>query len=528
MKSRWVSGTRTLQESVDQWLDQPDEYAAQTLSQTAYRRIVHLAVGSPPVPIVVKEFLPTRTRPTVAKRAIAMLQRLTRHTPALREWKALKQLHEAGIPVPEPLAFAKRPGGGALVVTRHVDKAKTLDEALNGHAFERRRVLRSVGELVFRLHSAGWFHGDLHIGNILIGDRGPVLIDLQRVQTIKSSDDCIRDIAFLDFSLHHLGVTRSNRLRLRIAALGLGYFRVASERETLRRIGRASQARAIEYYRGRTRRTLRPGREFVALQCGDHTGLRVADFSQQAVALAVEAHRHQVENRDPALLKSDHRSRVSAVDALGSRVVVKEVVKSTVRKRLADALRGSAGRRAWVGGHGLRIRGIAVATPMAYLERRRMGIPISSLVILEDLSGARCVADVRPEDPEAEALAGQLLRFAIRLHRTGALHADLQSTHIYLAAHRGETKLALIDLEGIRFPARLRDRHRVQMLSELNATLDDDLIGAGPRNQLMNDYLRALPFDRGNERAVREIVRRSLARNQRWRGTDCDLTRRSG
>jgi len=527
LSSRWISGTPELQAVVDRWIEAPGGTASESLSESAYRRVVRLDAESVGGPIVVKEFFPTRTRPTFARRALARLQHLARRDSAEHEWAALQRLHQVGVPVPEPLAFARRPGGGALIVTRHIPGAETLDRALGGYAFERRRLLRTVGELIHRLHSAGSVHGDLHVGNILVGEGGPVLVDLGRIRPIDSRFDRIRDIAFLDFSLVQRGVSRSNRLRMRIAALELGHFRVAAEREQLREIGRASQARSIEYYRGRTRRTLRPSEQFVRVMHGDSTGMRLADFSEQAVRAAVEEHRHQVETGGSCLIKHDHRSRVSAVDALGRMVVVKEVVKGGARKRFADLFRGSAGRRAWLGGHGLMIRGISVATPLAYLEERQGGIPHSSLVILEELSGARCVADLKPSDPEAEELPKQLLGLVIRLHRSGSLHGDLQSIHIYLAEREGKRELTLIDLEGVRFPERLHDRQRIQMLSELNASLDDDLIPAAKRAELFADYRRALPFDRGNQRAAGEIIRRSLARNQRWRGRGVDPSGRS-
>ncbi len=530
MSSRWISGDPELRAVVDQWIeasDAADGKAFEILSESAYRRVVRLDAGLGEGPIVVKQFFPARTRSTRTRRALALLRYLARRDSAKLEWDALQRLYGAGVPVPEPLAFARRSGGGALIVTRHIPAAETLDRALDGYAFEQRRLLRRVGELIHRLHSAGSVHGDLHIGNILVGEDGPVLVDLHRVRGIESRFDRIRDIAFLDFSLVQRGVSLSNRMRLRIAALDFGHFRVAAEREQLREIGRASQTRSIEYYRGRTRRTLRPGQQFVRITHAGSTGMRLVDFSQQAVRAAVEAHRHQVETGGSCLIKHDHRSRVSVVDAEGRRVVVKEVVKGGARKRLADWFRGSAGRRAWVGGHGLLIRGVSVATPLAYLEERHGGIPHSSLVILEDLSGARCLADIKPTDPEADALPKQLLGLLIRLHRSGGLHGDLQSIHVYLTGRDGQSELTLIDLEGVRFPKPLRDRQRIQMLSELNASLDDDLIPAARRAELFADYRRALPFERGNQHAAKEIIRRSLARNQRWRARGVDLSGRS-
>lgn len=527
MKSKWISGDAGLAAAIDRWFEDPGQHEGEILASSAYRRVVRLELEAAPSSIVIKEFFPNRARRSASGRAIASLRRLARRDPAEREWRALQRLHAAGISIPKPLAYARRAGGGALIVTPFLEGVSTLDLALDGYAFEKRRIMRSVGELIFSLHDKGFAHGDLHAGNILVGEKGPVLIDLQRVREADSESAANRDIAFLDFSLYQLGVSRSNRLRFRIAATHLGHFRVANERERLREIGRASQVRAIDYYRGRTRRTRRVGDEFKAVTCGSRSGLRRAEFSEEALRAALAAHQSEVDTRGPQLIKCDHRARVSAVRALGHEVVVKEVVKSSARKRLADVFRGSAGRRAWVGGHGLQIRGIAAATPLAYLETKRWGVPIASLVVLEDLSSTRCSADIKPGDPEAQHLAKQLLRLVTRLHSTGTLHADLQAMHIYLAKRGEETELSLIDLEGVRFLGRLRDQQRIQMLSEVNATFDDDLIGAGVRTRLFAQYVHNLPFDLGNERARKKIVQRSLARNQRWRGRDCDLSRNS-
>ena len=524
MKSNWISGDADLGAAIDRCIEDPGRHGGEILARSAYRRVIRVELEAAPYPIVVKEFFPDRVRRTAASRALAGLRRLAGRSPAEREWVGLQRLHRAGISVPEPLAYARRAGGASLIVTPYVAGAKTLDQSLDGYGFEKRRIMRGVGELIFRLHEEGFVHGDLHAGNILVGEKGPVLIDLQRVRATRSIADHIRDIAFLDFSLYQLGVTRSNRLRFRIAAADHGHFRVASERERLREIGRASQARSLDYYRGRTRRTLRPGEEFVSVTCGDQSGLRRAEFSEVALLSALAGHKIQCDTRGPGLIKNDHRARVSTVSASGHRVVVKEVLRTSARKRLADVFRGSAGRRAWVGGHGLQLRGIAAATPLAYLERKHWGVPITSLIVLEDVSGAICCAYVGPGDPEAQLLPKQLLRLATRLHATGTLHSDLQSMHIYLVKRGEETELTLIDLEGVRFPGRLHDRQRIQMLSQVNATLDDDLISAEVRTRLFKQYVRNLPFDLGNERARKAIVQRSLGRNQRWQGKDCDLS----
>ncbi len=526
MKTRWIAGEETLRRGVEAFLDNPSAGRSQVLSESDYRRTLCLDLPALGQPVVVKEYRPAAARSTFAGRAIARLRGWFGHTSAEREWKALTQLREAGVPVPEPLAMAQRSGGGALVVTRFVTGAQTLGCRLDGDPFEKHRLLRNVGELVRTLHRAGYVHGDLHVGNILVGEKEPLLIDLQRVRRLERAGDRIRDIAFLDFSLHHAGQTRTNRMRHRIAALGLGPSRIAAERQLLREVGRASQSRALDYYDGRTRRTLRAGEGFCSVGCDEGRGMRVAAFPTSHVQEALTAHRRAVAQAGPALLKCDHRSNVSRVEVGDRSLVVKEVVKTSVRKRLADVLRGSPGRRAWVAGHGLLIRGIGATRPLAFVERRKRGIPVSSLVVLEDLGKAPRLADLGPDDRHTPDLPKHLLGLLLQLHRTCALHGDLQAIHVYLASDAGSTIPTLIDLEGVRFMRRLHDRHRIQMLAELNATIADEVMPARARRELLDRYLVALPFESGNQQALAEIVKRSLARGQRWQGTDCEISPR--
>jgi len=526
MRTKWIAGDEAICQSVESWLETPGEHGAEILAKSRYRTTTRLDLPALDQTVVVKEYLPARVHRSTTRRAIARVRAWLGRTRADAEWTALQRLDQAGVSVPEPLAMARRSGGAALVITRFIPRAKRLDHRLNGYPFEKHRLLRQVGELVLRLHDAGFVHRDLHVGNVLVGENGPLLIDLERCRTVEGQRDRLRDVAFLDFSLHHAGITQANRLRYRIAALGLDHFRVAAERELLREVGRISHARALDYYHGRTRRTLRKGEGFQSVVCKAGSGLRVDDFANASVIAALAAHHQAVSNRSSQLLKCDHRTQVSRV-AVGDRsVVVKEVVKTSARKRLADALRGSPGRRAWFAGHGLLIRGIGAARPLAFVERRERGIPVSSAVVLEDLGDTPRLANIPAGDPNVDPLAKQLLRLLLQLHRTGCVHADFQAMHIYLAKHADQIVPTLIDLESVRFPRRLHDRQRVGMLAAINATLADDVLPATIRCDVLERYLLSLPFERGNAHAGREIVRRSLARKQVWRGTDCELSRR--
>lgn len=97
-----------------------------------------------------------------------------------REWLAHVFLFERGLRVPEPLGvYWERRGicfRGA-VSTREIDGAATLAEYVAKSDDSRKATLEQVGTLVRMMHDFGVFHGDLQVGNILVGPDSPYLID---------------------------------------------------------------------------------------------------------------------------------------------------------------------------------------------------------------------------------------------------------------------------------------------------------------------------------------------------------------
>ena len=304
-------------------------------------------------------------------------------------------------------------------------------------------------------------------------------------------------------------LSTANRVRLRAAALGLRRPFDAAARRALRAVGNASVARA-------------PGRRFAPLRFGDYRGLRLREMQPSAVLAALEAQRSAARSGDWILLKSDKRSRVTAGPTEQGSMVVKEYAAGGLARALADAFRGSPARRAWLGGHGLRVRGIAAATPYAFVERRRFGLPVASAAVFEDLRPAAPADRCAPSVASPEQVVDALARLVTRLHRCGGIHGDLKASHVYLGGCGRRLEARLIDLEGVRFRARLRDSERIQALAELNASLPDS-IADGLRCRAFARCAAALPFDRGREAALREIVSVSLQRTHRWTGAGCAI-----
>jgi len=465
-------------------------------------------------PLLLKRFRTASGRHPLRER----WKEIAGRSPARREWKALHALAAAGVPVPAPLALGTLAQGDPVLAMRWVE-GRPLREVLAEGSRRRRAVLASLARSVAALHDAGFAHGDLHHGNVLLAGEEAVLLDLQRARRTRSRRARLEDLGWLDDSLSP-DLSRSDRLRLRAGALGHRRPFDATARRELAAVGRAATRRADAHARSRTRRSLRPGRRFAPHRWGAWAGLRDRSLAPEAVEGILREHVLGLAGGGAEVLKDDRRSRITGVASEERRVVVKEAPPRGVGRALADLVRGSAGRRAWRGGHGLRARRIGAALPLVWLERRAFGVPVASLVVLEDLRPA-APADVATA-PEPEEILQALASLACALHGRGVDHGDLKASHVFVAPGARGAEARLVDLEGVRFRRRLPEDRRLHALAELNASLPDRFPAAARRAAFAR-YAAALPFARGTRKALARVVRRSLERRHRWSGADCAL-----
>jgi tRNA A-37 threonylcarbamoyl transferase component Bud32 len=332
---------------------------------------------------------------------------------ARREWRALVRLRLAGLPVPAPLAHVRLTSGEHVVVMEWID-AVPLAAAL-ADAKQRRPLLAALGGLVHKLHGAGWVHRDLHRENVLVADGSLVLIDLQAARRSRSHAARIRDLGRLDHSLRRI-LSRGDRVRLRAAALGAARPLDAAGRARVRAVGHASLDRARTHAASRARRSLREGRRAQALECAGGRGLVSRGFDPAAVIALFAA---------PA-----------------------ETVGYEVRRygaSLLDLWRGSAARRAWAVAHALEASDLSCVTPVAFLEWKRLGVVVRSLlVVADDCDASAGIA----ADPEACA------KLLARLAEAGFATRGLDARGLDVCERAGHTSARVIALEKLQFPAR--------------------------------------------------------------------------
>lgn len=127
------------------------------------------------------------------------------------------RLRDAGAPVPRPLlaiAWRRGPAWNAALGTAFVDDA--LDAAARLAArpdrARLRRILTAAGRAVRRFHDVGGSHPDLHVGNLLVRERGEqvdvLVVDLDgaRAGSLQGPAERMVQLMRLYRSLHKRGL----------------------------------------------------------------------------------------------------------------------------------------------------------------------------------------------------------------------------------------------------------------------------------------------------------------------------------
>ncbi|MBW2713157.1 MAG: hypothetical protein JRC77_05335, partial [Deltaproteobacteria bacterium] len=437
---RWRTGSSAVQQAAERGLaalavdpsgaDASSEKSPQcTLLRDNARRRVLVWRDPHCEPLLIKHFKGASGRHALREH----FKRIIGYSPASREFRHLETLARHKVAVPAPLAFGKLDNGDEVLVLPFLEGC-TLNELPPGTPW--RKVLPEVGASVAQMHAVGLVHRDLHASNILITEDGPVLLDVQRAKSSRSLKAQRADIGALDSALAR-NLPLSQRMRMREAALGFSRPWNASAREAIKQVSQAKQEHLWDYARGRTRRTLIPGRRFARFSFDGGRGLRLRDLEEKVATQAMREHAAALGDRDTRVIKQEGRSRVTRVCVEGRSFIVKEIVDPSWGKRLVNLLRGAPAKRGWVGGHGLLIRGLLAPEPQAYLVRRRLGLPASSLLLLEDIASGRNVHFITSEEVDLSETLTVLGTMICSLHEQGVDHGDVKAGNLLLCGEPG-------------------------------------------------------------------------------------------
>lgn len=374
-----------------------------------------------------------RYRDTVVVVKLFSAQRRSR-LESQAELAALSRLSDRGIPAPQCLQFEQHEQGSALVMSslsgRIADEYERQADAPRAAA-----LCLQLVSFTGRMHRAGCWQSDAHLGNFIIDGGHSWLLDVASVSFRPAPLDERRQLQNLAVLLSQFRPRYLPPLSQILAAHAGGL----SEPALTDALRKARQYR----YRHFLAKTQRDCTAFVTLAAGQIKGYAVRDQSDCLQALL--AHGLDKAMSQGTMLKDGNSSTVVRVSWAGRDWVIKRYnLKSSFHAFKRKFVRSRA-RNSWLAANWLQLVGIATPQPIAMFEERRLGMKGRAWFICEYLP-SETVLDLGPERLRSQGVLWELVELLRLMQLLRFNHGDMKATNLLWA----DGELSVMDLDAMR------------------------------------------------------------------------------
>jgi len=461
-------------------------------------------------------------------------------TKARTEWEVGNALRSNDIKTALPLAISEGKRG-LLMVTETVTNSEELMEFFTanyvsflseGKEFEKRMLLNKLAVFIRDIHEKGFCHYDLHAGNILIKFNKEqnvtgydlYLMDLHRVKIFKSvsTNKRIFNLAQIFNSLSSI-MTMSDKIDF-IQSYGDSAFgNVTDEKELVRQIDEQSSKIRNIHYRSRRKRCLKESSVFSRRMIANMKMFFRKGYDTDSLHELIEKHNSALINNDSAvIMKCDSKTaltRHAFKDKTVQNVVVKQYRVGCFGCLLKNLFRGSAGRKAWVAGNGLRVYGLNTPLPLALLEKKRSGITTGSYLIMEEVKDSlemdRYILknlDNRKDIKKKKALISNIANTLGEMHNHNIFHHDLKTCNIMVKENGKSFDFTFLDFDKVSFNEEITVRKRVKNLVQINLSTPR-LFTLTDRLRFLNEYLDLCGITNEKKNIMKEVA--SLSKTEK-------------
>ena len=461
-------------------------------------------------------------------------------TKARTEWEVGNALRSNDIKTALPLAISEGKRG-LLMVTETVTNSEELMEFFTanyvsflseGKEFEKRMLLNKLAVFIRDIHEKGFCHYDLHAGNILIKFNKEqnvtgydlYLMDLHRVKIFKSvsTNKRIFNLAQIFNSLSSI-MTMSDKFDF-IRSYGDSAFgNVTDEKKLVRQIDEQSSKIRNIHYRSRRKRCLKESSVFSRRMIANMKMFFRKGYDTDSLHELIEKHNSALINNDSAvIMKCDSKTaltRHAFKDKTVQNVVVKQYRVGCFGCLLKNLFRGSAGRKAWVAGNGLRVYGLNTPLPLALLEKKRSGITTGSYLIMEEVKDSlemdRYILknlDNRKDIKKKKALISNIANTLGEMHNHNIFHHDLKTCNIMVKENGKSFDFTFLDFDKVSFNEEITVRKRVKNLVQINLSTPR-LFTLTDRLRFLNEYLDLCGITNEKKNMMKEVA--SLSKTEK-------------
>jgi len=435
-----------------------------------------------------------------------------------KEWFIADQLRKRNLPVPEPLGWMEKVHRGFVKESYYLSEAigsgvsLIEDSVILGRPF----ALPNLAKTLKRFHDAGLFHHDLHAGNFLWDGESFYLTDLHRAEIVRflSLKQRLWNLSQLFLSLRSRW-TEKEQMEFIEKYFEEDSFHLQQKEGHIRKIHSLMDRLQKRHWRSRTKRCVKESTEFSIKK---ERGVRYyhrRDFSLEDIRRAIEEHLFLARDKPAALAKYSSEVIVSILNVGKMKVCVKQFRYPHIRDIFKDLFRPSKGRKSWVRGNGLKVRGISSIKPMALVERRGWLSGRESFFLMEAPEDARELdrsillwcKDFREKRLFIKAFA----QWFSHLHQMNLYHKDMKTRNILLSKNGENLNFQLLDLEDIRLDEKVNEKRLFKNFLQLNTSVPT-ILTRTDRLRFFKGYLRFNPIIKDQKFFLRRLMEESKRR----------------
>ena len=472
-------------------------------------------------------------------------------TKARTEWEVGNALLSKDIKTALPLAILE--GKRSLfLVTETVTNSEELMEFCQSNyegslpaekESEKRILLDKLAVFIRDIHEKGFCHYDFHAGNILIRFKEEqnvagydlYLMDLHRVKIFKSISIKKRmfNLAQIFNSLSSVMI-KADKLNF-IRSYGSNALgSIADEGELVRQIDEQSSGIRNIHYRSRLKRCLKESSVFSRKRFSGMKMYFRKGYGADRLHKLVEKHNSALANNDKSvIMKRDSKTALTShtfKDKTVLNVVVKQYRVGCFGCIVKNIIRGSAGRKAWVAGNGLRVYGFNTPLPLALIEKKISGVTTASYVIMEKVKDSlemdRYILknlNSRIDLKKKKALISNFAKTLARMHNHNIFHHDLKTCNIMVKENGKSFDFTFLDFDKVSFREEITVRKRVKNLTQINLSTPR-LFTLTDRLRFLKKYLEQFDITNEKKNMLREVINLSKAEKILYVSSQGDVT----
>jgi len=435
-----------------------------------------------------------------------------------KEWFMAYQLQKRNLAVSKPYGWMERVHQGLVKESYYLSEAIESGVSLAEIAdiLKAEKVSTELVKTVIRMHASGLLHQDLHAGNFLWDGESIFLIDLHRARLLRSLslNQRLWDLSHLFHSLRSIWGEKEH-LRFLDQYFEGDSISSQKKKDFLKKIHSSMDRLQKRQWRSRTKRCLKESTEFSVKKEKGLTFYHRKGFPLDRLKRAAKKHLAIVQETPSLLVKQSSEVIVSIFNDGENRICVKQFCYPHWWDRFREHFRRPKGLKAWLGGNGLRVRGISSIKPLALMEQKRWYGRVESILIMEasnteeEMDRYLCKGfdGIKEKRNFIKAFAFWLCQ----LHQRNIYHQDMKTCNILVSKNGQVWDFKLLDLEDVRLNEKVGDKKLFKNLLQLNTSIPS-LITRTDRLRFFKAYLKQHPIIRNEEEFLFRLIKKSKER----------------